>query len=140
MGITVNGPHSGLPVKVRDQDVGRAVKDEQGRIFYVLPKSDGSGYYGAMTRAGGTKDEARALEMENKSAMMKGNSKEEQQQAFHDARGKGRGGLGGKLVVLVVIVVVLAAAGWAVTMGPLKGMLGGGSGSSTPAPAAAPNP
>ena len=40
MPITIFSPHSGNQVKVRDQDAGRAVKDEEGRIFYVLPKSD----------------------------------------------------------------------------------------------------
>ena len=33
MPIVINSPFSGKPVKIRDQDVGRAVKDEEGRIF-----------------------------------------------------------------------------------------------------------
>ena len=46
MPIVVNSPYSGESVKIRDQDVGRAVKDRDGKVFYVLPRSDGSGYYG----------------------------------------------------------------------------------------------
>ena len=43
MPIVVNSPYSGESVKIRDQDVGRAVKDRDGKVFYVLPRSDGSG-------------------------------------------------------------------------------------------------
>ncbi|MCE9590182.1 MAG: hypothetical protein K8S99_06625 [Planctomycetes bacterium] len=106
MGITVRGPYSGNPVKVRDQDAGRAVKDEEGRIFYVLPRSDGLGYYGAMTRAGGTKDEARAMAFESKEAVRVGNV-HEQVEAVHDARGK-RSSPRGKLLVIAMAVVVVA--------------------------------
>lgn len=55
MAITVLSPHSGDPVTVRDQDVGKSVKDRQGRMFYVLQAPDGM-YYAALTRAGGQKD------------------------------------------------------------------------------------
>ena len=50
MAITVDSPYSGKPVKVREQDVRRAVRDEEGRIFYVLPRPDGSGFFGSKTR------------------------------------------------------------------------------------------
>ncbi len=50
MAITVDSPYSGKPVKVREQDVRRAVRDEEGRIFYVLPRPDGSGFVGSKTR------------------------------------------------------------------------------------------
>ncbi|MEM7680973.1 MAG: FKBP-type peptidyl-prolyl cis-trans isomerase [Planctomycetota bacterium] len=50
---TVFSPHSGLPVKVRDQDLGRALRDEAGRIFYVVERPDQPGVvYGAKTRKG----------------------------------------------------------------------------------------
>lgn len=137
MGIIVNGPYSGQPVKVRDQDVGRAVKDEEGRVFYVLQKSDGSGYYGAMTRAGGAKDEARAAELEGKL----GKRQENVHEQVLNRAGKSGGGLK-KLVVLVIVLAILAIAAWAVLMGPLKGVIPGtGSGGSTnnaaPAPSSA---
>lgn len=59
MPLTIHSPHSGHPVKVRDEDVGRAVRDEMNRIFYVVPRADGSGFYGAVTRKGSPKDEER---------------------------------------------------------------------------------
>ena len=108
MPVTVLSPFSGRPVKVRDQDVGRAVKDQEGRIFYVIKKSDGSGYYGAPTRAGGPKDEARALELENKTILASGNT-HEQVDAVHDATGKGRRGVRSG-TLLVIIFLILAAA------------------------------
>lgn len=55
----VLGPYSGLPVRVREQDVGRAVKDEEGRVFYLMKKGVGSGYYGSTTRFGGEQEEAK---------------------------------------------------------------------------------
>lgn len=115
MGITVLSPHSGEAVKVRDQDVGRAVKDREGRIFYVLEKSDGTGYYGAMTRAGGEREEQRALKTEARSAEV-----EEHKQTVtggggvpvHDATGKKRSGGLGKLILLLILLAILAVAGW----------------------------
>jgi len=118
MGIVVRSPYDGEQVKVRDQDAGRAVKDRQGRIFYVLPKSDGSGYYGAITRAGGSKDEARAIEFENKEAVRRGNVHEEVEQ-IHDARGKKRSSIRGKLVILFFVVIV-AVFVYLFIFGPFK--------------------
>ena len=63
MAIKVLSPHSGRLVMVREQDVGRAVRDEGGRIFYVLVRSDGAGHYGSPTRSGGAAYEKRALEL-----------------------------------------------------------------------------
>ena len=136
MGIIVKGPFSGKPVKVRDNDAGRAVKDEEGRLFFVLPKSDGSGYYGSITRAGNPKEEARALEMEEKEGANRVNV-----EAQNEARPrKSSGGGMGKVVFLLIVVAVLAAAGWAVTVGPLAGKIPGLGGSAAPAPAPAPAP
>jgi len=119
MGIVVNSPHSGRPVKVRDQDVGRAVKDEEGRIFYVLPKSDGSGHYGALTRAGGERDEQRAAEMDQRSGESKSSGAEATAQQLHDARGKRRKNR--MLLIVIVVLALLAVAVWALVWGPLAG-------------------
>ena len=59
MPLTIHSPHSGHPVKVRDEDIGRAVRDEENRIFYVVPRASGEGFYGAITRKGSPKDEER---------------------------------------------------------------------------------
>lgn len=59
MTLTIHSPHSGHPVKIRDQDIGRAVRDEENRIFYVVPRASGEGHYGAITRKGSAKDEER---------------------------------------------------------------------------------
>lgn len=114
MAITVLSPHSGKPVKIRDQDVGRAVKDEEGRIFYALPRSDGKGHYGAITRAGGEKDEQRALAMEAKIGDQKSYAKEV---LVHDARGRRRGSWRGKAVILGFTAVVLGLV-YLFTLGP----------------------
>ena len=68
MSIEVRSPHNGEMVKVMPKDVGKAVKDSDGRVFYVMPKSDGSGYFAAITRAGAEKDEARSERADNRMA------------------------------------------------------------------------
>jgi hypothetical protein len=117
MPITIYSPHSGRPVKVRDQDAGRAVKDEEGRIFYVLPKSDGSGYYGALTTSGNPKEEARAKEFESKvgQATEHVHAQVEAMQPADTARS----GLRGKVLVLSAVAVVLFLV-WLFTLGPLN--------------------
>jgi hypothetical protein len=114
MAIIVNSPFSGNPVKVRDQDVGRAVKDEEGRIFYVLEKSDGSGHYGSITRsgAGAAKDEERATKMEDTQAVRRGNVHAQ----VESARGGGGSKLG-KLFVLVIVLGALAFCAWVFLLG-----------------------
>lgn len=59
MSLTIHSPHSGHPVRIRDEDIGRAVRDEENRIFYVVPRASGEGHYGAITRKGSAKDEER---------------------------------------------------------------------------------
>jgi hypothetical protein len=122
MGITVINPHNGEEMKVRDGDAGRAVKDREGRIFYVMPKKDGSGYYGALTRAGSDKEEARNKEMEDKVSGSQANKQTEWQS-------RPSGGGGGffatifKLIKLLIVLAVLAGLAWAVFFGPLKGKI-----------------
>lgn len=140
MGITVINPHNGEEMKVRDNDAGRAVKDREGRIFYVLPKKDGSGYYGALTRAGSEKEEARNQEMEEKRAGAQSNK--ENQWEGRSSSGGGIGSLIGKLIKLLVVLAVLGGLAWAVLFGPLKGKIPGlpGSSGSGTAPTQQPTP
>ena len=102
--ITVNSPYSGMPVKVRDQDVRRAVRDEEGRVFYVLPKSDGSGFWGSMTRAGGEKQERNASQVPAKAGRVS-----EQAALTHsvpyDVTGRRRRSWRGVLVILILMVI-----------------------------------
>jgi hypothetical protein len=109
MPLIINSPYSGKPVKVRDQDVGRAIRDEEGRIFYVLARSDGKGYYSSPTRVGGAKEEARYLEMESKTTAMAGAAREVQA-PLHDATGRPRSSVRGKLVILFFVLIVLVLA------------------------------
>lgn len=104
MPITVYSPYSGRPVKVRDQDVGRAVRDEDNRIFYVVPRSWGEGYYAAPTRKGSEKDEQRYLDLEKKIEQSEEQA-ELQMAPVRDATGKRRRS---KLVPLLVVLIVLA--------------------------------
>ena len=125
--FVVRSPHDGREVKVRDKDVGRSVRDGEGRIFYVLEKEDGSGRYGSLTRQGGPEQEAAYDQLLAKEGHTQALAEEATERVVHDARGKPRSTLKGKLILLIIIGA-LAAAGWAVTMGPLKGLLGGGTG------------
>ncbi|MEM6459939.1 MAG: hypothetical protein AAF710_11185 [Planctomycetota bacterium] len=111
MPITINSPYSGRPVKVRDQDLNRAVRDEEGRVFYVVARADGSGHYAAPTRKGSAKDEQRYDEMAAKMQRSQEQVAVQHEAAF-DATGKGRGGGVGRKLVLLVLLLVLAAAGY----------------------------
>jgi hypothetical protein len=120
MGITVINPHNGEEMKVRDGDAGRAVKDKEGRIFYVMPKKDGTGYFGALTRAGSDKDEARNAAHEAKSGAVK-----ENKNAQMGSRPSGGGffGMIKKLIKLLIVLAVLGGLAWAILFGPLKGKI-----------------
>ena len=108
--VEVYSPHDGQPVRVREQDIGRAVRDGEGRIFYVLEKSDGSGYYGATTRAGGEREERRARELEQKLAKADAKKQQEVHAARHDATGKRDASWIGRLIVVVIVLVLAALA------------------------------
>ncbi len=118
MWIEVASPHSGRMVRVRLKDVGRSVRDEEGRIFFVLDRSDGGGYYASLTRTGGAKAEKEYLDMLDKQDAAKASGEERSQQQIFDATGKARSKLKGR-VLLVLILAALAAAAWAFTLGPL---------------------
>lgn len=113
MGITIYSPYSGRPVQIRDQDVGRAVRDEQNRIFYVLPRADGGGYYAALTRKGGLRDEKRYDDLRTTAASTSND------QPTHNAAGRRRRSIRGKLVIgfLALIVGVLT---YLFTFGPFS--------------------
>ncbi len=107
MAQVVYSPHSGKPVKVRDQDVGRAVRDEQGKVFYVLPRASGGGYFGSRTRAGGEAEERHAEAMRNSAPSQPADA---DIHSPHDATGKRRAGSRGKLVILLLVLLVLLFA------------------------------
>lgn len=109
MPINILSPYSGLPVKIRDRDLGRAVRDEEGRIFYVIPRTDGAGHYAAPTRKGSEKDEQRYLDLERKTAEQGEVARAVQEQPVHDATGPGRPV--NHVRLLVLLLIVLAAIG-----------------------------
>jgi hypothetical protein len=127
MPLTINSPHSGRPVKVRDSDVGRSIRDEEGRVFYVLPRQNGEGFYGALTRKGSEKDEQRYDAMEKKSAIARDTGAERSAAQVHDATGTGRPGTKRRALYLLLFAVILAVIAWFVlstyypqALGPLQ--------------------
>ena len=112
MPITIHSPHSGYPVKVRDQDIGRAVRDEQGRVFYVLQREEGEGYYASKTRAGSATAETAYDKLEKHDAPAEAEA--------HDATGNKRSNPRGKLLIGVFVLAMLAVVlVWLFTVGPL---------------------
>lgn len=120
MAITVNSPYSGKPVKVRDQDVKRAVRDEEGRVFYVLPKSDGSGFWGSMTRVGGEKQERNVSQAPAKAGQVS-----ERETLTHpvpyDVTGRRRRSWRGVLVILILVVITAMLVYLFSPSGPFSG-------------------
>lgn len=110
MPIVVYSPFSGKPVKVRDEDIGRALRDEEKRIFYALERPDGEGYYAAPTRAGGPKDLERYDKILAKVSAGGTHSREQQAQNLHDATGRKRANKRGKLVIVILFLIVAAIA------------------------------
>ncbi len=112
--IVINSPYSGRPVKVREQDIGRAVRDEEGRIFYLVQRSDGQGYYSAMTRKGSAREQEAYDAMAAKGAVAKTSGAAESARQVHDATGRRRSSIRGKLVILalIVLVIVLGLLAW----------------------------
>ena len=112
MAIIVHSPHDGYPVKVRDQDLGRAIRDNEGRIFYAVPRSDGNGYYGALTRKGSEKDEQRYVNMLDKMGRAKEVGAQMSAEQIHDATGKtsSRGPM--RWAILILLLGLLALGAW----------------------------
>jgi len=113
MPITIHSPYSGRPVKIRDQDIGRAVRDEEDRIFYVVPRASGDGYYAAPTRKGSDKDEQRYDAMQNKMDHVQ-TQVAKQHHAVHDATGRRRRSPILRRLVLLLILALLAVGGYAI--------------------------
>jgi hypothetical protein len=105
--IVINSPYSGKPVKVREQDIGRAVRDEEGRIFYLVQRADGSGYYSAMTRKGSAREEEAYDAMAAKGAVAKASGATHSARQIHDASGRRRSNVRGKLVILALLILVI---------------------------------
>ncbi len=120
MWIEINSPHSGRPVRVRDKDIGRSVRDEDGRVFFVLPRTTGEGYYASFTRAGGADDERKYLAMLAKEEHAKATGEAITQQQIFDATGRRRSSWKGKLVILVLLLLVLLLV-YLFTAGPFGG-------------------
>jgi FKBP-type peptidyl-prolyl cis-trans isomerase len=112
MAIIVHSPHDGQPVKVRDQDLERAIRDSEGRIFYAVKRSDGQGYYGALTRKGSDKDEQRHLEMLEKMKTARDIGKVRSDAQVHDATGKKAGPGVLAWVLLLIVAILIAAITW----------------------------
>ncbi|MEQ9454394.1 MAG: hypothetical protein RLN76_07360 [Phycisphaeraceae bacterium] len=120
MSIKVRSPYSGVEVAVRSEDVGRALRDESGRVFYVIARGAGGGYYGSKVRAGSESDEAQARRWaEGESLPVSSGGA-----AVHDARGSGGRRSSAGWVVAVLVIVLLASGGWWVWR---SGVLSGGT-------------
>lgn len=120
MPILVHSPHDGSPVQVREQDIGRAIRDKNGKIFYCLPRASGEGYFGSKTRAASAKGEEQvdALAAQFQPANETGapdNTSTDRAPApptAHDATGKRRKASPARAIVLLLILAALIAAGW----------------------------
>lgn len=120
MWIEVNSPHSGRPVRVREQDVGRSVRDDEGRVFFVLPRSDGQGHYGSVTRTGGPAAEEKYLAMLADEGRAQAAGDDAGRQPVHDATGRKRSSWKGKLVLVILLLLVLLLV-YLFTIGPFGG-------------------
>jgi peptidylprolyl isomerase len=125
MAMIVHSPHDGQEVKVRDQDLQRAIRDSEGRIFYAVKRSDGQGYYGSFTRKGSDKDEQRYLDMIEKSQHAREVGAERSAQQIHDATGRSSGPGAVRWVLLLIVAALIAAVTWYLVR---PDNLGGGAG------------
>ncbi len=112
MPIVILSPYSGRPVKIRDKDIGRSVRDEENRIFYVVSRSQGEGYYASLTRNGSEKDEKRYDELEQKTAVADVHKREELAQPVHNAMGRKRKGTWVRRLIYLAILGGLAYGAW----------------------------
>lgn len=126
MAIVVHSPFSGAPVKVREADIGRAVRDADGRFFYVLQTSDGSGYYGSPTRIANAADEQRVAALAaayeaggadagatgDAGGAVGGSSATAGRAEPHDATGRRRPVSIVRLLLIVILAAALGAGAW----------------------------
>ena len=115
MEIVVKSPHNGRPVKVREQDVGRAVRDDEGHIFYVLARGAKDGYFGSMTRGGSGPGRPEG-------ATAKASVVQEASDTTvpHDATGKDRSKLPAGLLIMIVLGTAAALAYLFSPYGPFR--------------------
>lgn len=113
MSFTIHSPHSGQPVKVREQDLGRAIRDEGGRLFYVVQRAEGEGHYGSLTRKGSAQDETRYDNHEWKLSPQEQDTATQPTETSqaHDATGR-RQPTTKRLVVATFVLVALLAGGY----------------------------
>ncbi|MFG0247419.1 MAG: hypothetical protein ACF8OB_00925 [Phycisphaeraceae bacterium JB051] len=114
MPIVILSPYSGRPVKIRDKDIGRSVRDEENRIFYVVsrPEGQGDGYYASLTRNGSEKDLKRYDELEEKTVVADEHKREELAQPVHNAMGRKRKGTWARRLIYLAILGGLAYGAW----------------------------
>ncbi len=116
MPLIVHSPFSGRPIKVRNQDVGRAVRDDEGRIFYPIARSDGQGYYGARTRHGSAQDERHYFELLANHTSVAESQTRSNVETVHDATGRPQR-RPRRWVIVLLLILIAATAGygyWAV--------------------------
>ncbi len=102
MSLVVYSPYSGAAVKIRNEDIGRSVKDPDGRIFYVVAKEEGQGCFAAKTRKGTPEDLALALSYEENAVI---NPETVHSKGIYDATGSKRKLNSGKLFVIVLLLI-----------------------------------
>jgi peptidylprolyl isomerase len=115
--VTILSPYSGRPVVVREQDLGRAIRDDQGKVFYVVEDAE-HGRYASMTRKGSPKDleryralqdgKAPAPAGDNAAAALTNTAAG--QAAAYDATGVKRRNPVGIVMMLIALAVVAAGA------------------------------
>ena len=118
--IEVRSPHTGRPVRLREKDVGRTVRDGDGNIFYALECADGNGHYGSLTRVGGEEQERNYFEMIEKEEHAKDVADTATQQQVHDARGQKRKSSPLVKLLLLLIVIGLAVAIYLIASGQVR--------------------
>lgn len=110
MPIVVHSPYSGRQVKVRDEDVERAIRDPDGKVFYVVQRAQGQGHYASPTRKGSPKDEQRYDDLLARIECGELQITPPQQPglaAIHDATGKPQLVSSSKLMIFILAIIVL---------------------------------
>ena len=123
MYLEILSPHNGEPVKIRTADIGRSVRDSQGRIFYVLQTSDGQNHYASLTRQGSPQAEQQYQALVSKHAHILDTGKQASAKQIHDATGPGRPWtekITRWTIRLLLLLTLLATIAWLLTSGPFK--------------------